>query len=451
MNITRHTVVRRPILLLFMLLILLMLLSPILSACASGQPGGNEIAFLRNGHLWTIHPDGTHAFAIVNDTLPVLSYSWSPSHHLLVYRQLDATFAKTAAGKHIESNPLTMEPGDLPSSVNTIGINGGTPMPTMFSSATISYSSPFWNANGHHLIYRQETLPAHSPDAALWLVSQDDQPGGIATKTLPRSYTIPSVAAGTNTVVGNYTQGVFTTTLAGTNQHTIMQGNLPGHPLPATLERLLWQPAHSQPALLYAITSASSSANTVQLRLRYASGQTMTLATCQCVQFAWSPDGNAVLYSSGTNYTIIDLIHKTSVHLSGEANSIPYWSPNSHFLLLDGLHTLSLISATTGQKQILLSDTTDSSQAEAVTLPGVDALLHPIPNTIWATDSTHFLFLTRGRTLWQKRSLSSKSGLYVVTITNKGQIQGQPVLVDSGNDSQAGWGYENANTSFLFA
>ena len=448
MNITQHKVARQ---LLLRLLILLTLLLPLLASCASGHTGGNEIAFLRDGHLWTIDPNGTNAFALVNDALPVLSYSWSPSHHILVYRQIDPTFAKTAAGKHIESNPLTMEPGDLPSGINTIGINGGTPIPTMFSSANISYSNPFWNANGHHVIYRQDALPTDSPDAALWLVSQDDQPGGIATQTLPRSYSIPSIADGTNTTIENYTHGAFTTTLAGTKQHTLIQGNLPGHPLPATLERLLWQPAHQQPALLYAITSSSSIANMVQLRIRSPSGQTTTLATCQCTQFAWSPDGNAVLYSTGTNYTILDLLHKTSVQFNGEADSIPYWSPDSHFLLLDSLHTLSLISVTTGQKQRLLSDAAGASQAEAVTLPGVDALLHPIPNTIWASDSTRFLFLTRGRTLWQGRSLSSKSGLYIVTITDKGQIQGQPALVDRGNDSQGGWGYENPNTSFLFA
>jgi hypothetical protein len=52
--------------------------------------------------------------------------------------------------------------------------------------------------------------------------------------------------------------------------------------------------------------------------------------------------------------------------------------------------------------------------------------------------------------LWQNKSLSSGKGLYTVAIDDHGQPQGTPVLVDAGNDTQAGWTYENPNTSFLF-
>jgi len=450
MKTTRQKTCRWHTLPLLYLSLLLLLALPTLAACSPGHPGSNEITFIRNGHLWTINPDGSDAFAIVNDSLPVLSYSWSPSHQYLVYRQLDPTFASTTAGKHISYNSLTMEPGDLPSTINTISINGGTPMPNMFSSANISYSNPFWNPGGDHFIYRQETLSANSPTTALWLVSQDDQPGGIATKTLPSSYAIPSVATGTNTIVGDSAQGAFTTMLAGTNQHYLSHGSLPGHPLPATLERLLWQPAHQHPALLYAIAPPSLAAHYVQLVLRSASGQTSTLATCRCTQFAWSPDGNNVLYSTGSSYTILNLIRNTHLIFKGESQSIPYWSPNSQFLLLDGLHTLTLISLATGQQHILLSDSSGASLTEATPLPGVDTLLHPIANTIWASDSTRFLFLTRGRKLWQGQEVLSREGLYIVSITNNGQAQNKPVLVDGGNDNQAAWGYEDANTSFLF-
>jgi hypothetical protein len=454
-----HTTLSKPVYSIALCLLLFPLV--VLVGCSPGHLGGNEIAFIRNGQLWTIDPDGANAFAIVSDTLPVVSYSWSPDHHILVYRSLDGDFAKTAAGRHIQSNPLTTEPGDLPSTINTIGIDGGSPIPIMFSSADIRYSSPFWNTNGTHLIYRQEGLTASEPGAVLWLVSQDDQPGGIAAKTLPRSYSIPSVADTTDTTVGNTAQGVFTTTLAGTNIHYLLHASLPGHPLPATLERLLWQPAHQHPSLLYAISEKSShpsaisasgtSLATVQLLIRQANGQTQTLTSCQCTQFAWSPDGNTVLYSTGRAYTLFNLAHSTSFTVEGEAESIPYWSPDSKLLILDGLHTLSLISLTTGQQSILLSDADSGLQDEPVTLPGTDALLHPIPNNIWAADSSHFLFLTRGRTLWQGHSLAGGPGLYAVTINAHGQVAGKPILVDSGNDIQAGWSYENANTSFLFA
>ena len=32
----------------------------------------------------------------------------------------------------------------------------------------------------------------------------------------------------------------------------------------------------------------------------------------------------------------------------------------------------------------------------------------------------------------------------------RAMMQGSPVLVDKGNDTQAGWTYQDANTSFLY-
>src|SRR5437764_1960299 len=58
--------------------------------------------------------------------------------------------------------------------------------------------------------------------------------------------------------IGDSSQGMFTTTLAGTQFQLIIQGSLPGHPLPATLERVLWQPAHSNPSILYAIATETT-------------------------------------------------------------------------------------------------------------------------------------------------------------------------------------------------
>ncbi len=46
--------------------------------------------------------------------------------------------------------------------------------------------------------------------------------------------------------------------------------------------------------------------------------------------------------------------------------------------------------------------------------------------------------------------MSAGQGLYTVTIDDRGLPQGKPVIVDTGNDSQAGWTYQDANTSFLY-
>src|SRR6266704_3963765 len=116
------------------ILLPLLLFATTLASCSPGHVGGNEIAFLRDGHLWTIDPDGSNAFEVVADDTPVVGYGWSPDHHIFVFRTLDEKFARTAAAKHITGDPITGLIGDLPTSLNTVGIDGGSPIPLIFSS-----------------------------------------------------------------------------------------------------------------------------------------------------------------------------------------------------------------------------------------------------------------------------------------------------------------------------
>src|SRR5579872_6664382 len=98
--------------------LIVLLLTTFLAACSPGHLGSNEIAFVRDGHLWTIDPDGANAFEIVAENTPVVGYAWSPTHQVLVYRSLDADFAKTTAAKSLRSNPSTGMLTDLPSTLN---------------------------------------------------------------------------------------------------------------------------------------------------------------------------------------------------------------------------------------------------------------------------------------------------------------------------------------------
>ncbi len=445
------------------ILLLLLVLATTLASCSPGHVGGNEIAFLRDGHLWTIDPDGSNAFEVfADDTAPVVGYGWSPSHQILTFRTLDAAFAKTPQAKHLISNPVTEAVGDLPSTVNTIGVDGGSPIPLIFSTPTLRNSNAWWNTTGNRLLYREETLMAiHSLDTVLWWVSQNDQPGGIARKLLPYSLSIPSLSPDSLLVAGISQQGLFTSMPNGTNLKYIVHGKLPGHPLFATLERTLWQPAHAQPALLYALESpahaeiSSADAITVQLVLNDLHGHLTTFASCVCTQFAWAPDGNHILYSVGSTFTIYNLSDGSSFSFSAEDGSVPYWSPDSQFLLLDGPHALALIEVNNRQQQLLLRDTNTASTvptpaSQAAPAADVNALLQPVANNVWAADNRHFLFSTRGRLFWHGKPLSSGRGLYMVAVDNKGQLQGSPALVDTGRDIQAGWSYEDPNTSFLF-
>jgi len=243
--------------------------------------------------------------------------------------------------------------------------------------------------------------------------------------------------------------------------HYLTHNPPPGHPLPASLERILWQPAHQDHSFLYTTIISSPSAHkgnttdrpTVRLILSTVDGQSTTLATCTCTQFAWSPDGNSILYSTDTTYTILHLQKATSWNVPIEAGSIPYWSPDSQFLLLDGPHTLQLLSIAKQHKYTLLSDGKASKPPSgnfSANLSSSNALLQPVPNSVWAADSRHFLFLTHNRLQWQSHPLHPGKGLYTAAIDNDGHVQGAPTLVDNGNDSQAGWTYQDANTSFLY-
>lgn len=423
------------------LLLALLLLVP-LAACSPGHLGSNEIAFVRSGQLWTIDPDGANAFAIVAQGPPVVGYSWSPNHQIVAFRTLDEDFARTAMARQLGSNANLI--GDVSSTLNTVGVDGGTPIPIAFSSPSVRYSNPIWNAKGTRLLYRQSgTSNPPSPDQASWVVAQSDQPGGIAAKALPGTYAIPSFSYNTQKTIGISRVGIFTTTLAGSGQQ-FLTGPLPGHPLPASLERVLWQPGHQDAHILYAVQKTTNT-STVQLMLRAMNGQTTMLATCACTQFAWSPDGNSVLYTSGASYTVLTIGNKAAFTIKAEEDSVPYWSPDSKFLLLDGPRTLTLARITQRQQNVLLSSGSDKTFP---LVPTITSLLQPAANSPWAADSRHFLFLTHDRLSWQGKQLSK--GLYTVALDGNGQVQGVPSIVDKGNDAQAGWSYQDANISFLY-
>ncbi len=181
-------------------------------------------------------------------------------------------------------------------------------------------------------------------------------------------------------------------------------------------------------------------------------GHQTIVTTCSCQQFAWSPDGNTILYSDGSTDTVYNIQKATSFSFAVENGSVPYWSPDSRFLLLDGMHTLTLLNVVTQQQQLLLSDGvspagTPATPAAALT---INVLVQPLSNSLWSADSRNFLFLTRGRFLWQGKHGSISKGLYTVSINDNGQPQGPPTVVDTGNDTQAGWTYEDPNTSFVY-
>ena len=444
------------------ILLLLLLFCTGIASCSPGHLGSNVIAFIRDGQLWTSDPNGANAFEVVAQDNPVVGYTWSPTHQILSYRSLDPDFAKTSAAKHLSTNSITGLITDTPSTLNTIGVDGGTPISIAFSSPYVRYSNALWNTNGTRLLYRQTaTSFSGNPSHANWWISQNDQPGGIAIKSLPGSYSIPSLSYVAQQTLGNSSNGLFTTTLAGTQFHALTHQPLPGHPLPASLERILWQPGHQDRAFLYARSSAavvpssrggSDISLSVQLVVQSLNDGISSVTTCTCTQFAWSPNGNYILYNTGSNNTIINVQDNSSFSLPTENGSIPYWSPDAAFLLLDSPHSLVLINIATKQQISFLTSSLQPGDLQSApgNIPATNALLQPVANSLWAADSRHFLFLTHDRLLWQGKPLHKGRGLYTVTIDKNGHPQGDPVAVDMGNDSQPGWTYQDLNTSFLY-
>ncbi|WP_322480465.1 hypothetical protein, partial [Thermogemmatispora sp.] len=256
-------------------------------------------------------------------------------------------------------------------------------------------------------------------------------------------------------ILGVDQRGLFTTTLSGTEQRWLTPGLPAGHPQPATLERVLSQPRQSQPAFLYAVSALpDGSAARIALLLQNAAGKARTLLTCGCQQFAWSSDGQHVLARTADgDYLIISLDGKVRQTIRAEIDSVPFWSPDGRFLLLDGRHTLWLIDIQTGHQQLLLSDRTPPGESNSTqgTLPAVGALLQPVPNSLWGADSRAFVFLTRGRLWWQGDSpLREGNGLYLVTLDTRGQPQTTPRLLANGAITQVGWTYQDSTASFLF-
>src|SRR5258708_40319182 len=135
------------------IIILLLLLLAALVACGPGHLGGNEIAFVRDGHLWTIDPDGTNAFEVVSDGPAVIGYGWSANHQIFAFRTLDSSFANAAAARHITGNPITGLTGDIPRPLNTLGIDGRLPIPITLSELRIQHSNASRNPIANPLLY----------------------------------------------------------------------------------------------------------------------------------------------------------------------------------------------------------------------------------------------------------------------------------------------------------
>lgn len=422
------------------------LLGVLLGACSPGHTGSSQIAFLRGGALWEVDQDGSNLHQIASGQ--IIGFSWSPDHHQIVLR--------TASGS-IPAAPHPFGLGDLKGELGVTSVDGGNIIQITPPNSGLWRSDAWWNASGNRLLYREESAGADGQLAApQWKLSQSDQPAGIARKDLPASAALPAVNSDASRIASIDAGGRVLigapgspATVAATGALTTLPGT-PGYPA-----RPLWQPTTG--ALLYAVASAGPTPNITTLVLRTSSGSLQPLLTiANLQQYAWSPDGQELLVRTSSEYRVYSAggaLRFTWTDAS--VASLPFWSPDSHLLLILEPDSAALVNVAARQRQTLLSGTF------ALPSPSGDArlapFLRPATSSPWRADSSALLLTSNGQATWEAQpdkplptASGGGDGLYLVTLA-QGSGPQFPTLVDWGEHQSAAWTTLDPNCAFLMA
>src|SRR5579859_4126567 len=425
------------------LLLLTTLLGVALGACSPGHTGGDEIGFLRGGALWQIDPDGSNLHQVASGQ--VIGFSWSPDHHQIVLRMANG---KTPALPH------ALGFGDLKSELGVTSIDGGDLTQITPPNSGLWRSDAWWDASGNRLLYREETSGSNGQlDAPQWRLSQSDQPAGIARKDLPASVALPAVNSDGSLIASIDASGRVLVGAPGGQANVVATDaltRLPGASgYPA---RPLWQPGTG--ALLYATSGPTPDA--ARLLLRNSNGVTHTLLTvANLLQYAWSPDGRSLLARTASEYQVYSANGVERFAWSeSSAASLPFWSPDSRFLLILDPDGAAFVNVAAQQRQSLLSG--------AVALPpppndpNLAAFLRPAASSPWKADSSAFLISNDGKGAWNPQpgkplpgASGSGDGLYLVTLGQQNSAAQFPSLIDWGEHASVAWSTLDPNCAFL--
>jgi hypothetical protein len=407
-----------------------MTLATALLAGCSYHPGGDALAFLRDGTLYTIQPDGATLHQIASGG--IVSFSWSPSRQQLVYRTA-SPFPSSVIQSPTESAP------DLSGNLSVVSINGGSTTPITPDASALVRSDAWWNANGNRLLYA-ERFPSTAglDDMAEYVVSQADQPVGIATKSISDAATIPALSADGAHVARINAQGDLLLGAPGSSGKTVATGALRQLPDTSRVGRVLWRP-HSGD-LLYA-TAAEN--NAVQLTLRAGSGSTRTLGTVTgMLDACFSPDGAWLLVRTTERFLVWDVNAPGSARyewVTADQSAIPYWAPDSTRLLVFDADGATLVNP---EKK-----TTIRALADAQPYHARQGTPHwrPAPGSPWSPDGGNITFVAAEGDTWNGSHLAA--GLYVASVS--ASAVGNARLIDSGADEAPLWSYLDPSTSFL--
>jgi hypothetical protein len=414
--------------------IVALLMSALLLTAVAGcsyHPGGDALAFLRDGALYTIQPDGANLHQIAGGD--IVSYSWSPSRQQLVYRTA-SPFPSNRGQSPLENT------SDLSGNLSIVSISGGSTLPITPDAASLVRSDAWWNADGNRLLYAERFPTTDGLESATeYVVSQADQPVGIASKSISDAATLPSLSADGAQVARINAQGELLLSAPGTSGKSVASNVLRQLPDTSRVGRVLWRPRTD--GLLY--TTAAEN-NAVQLILRSGNGATRSLgAATGLLDACFSPDGAWLLVRTTERFTVWDIRSPGNARYewaNSDQTAIPYWSPDSQRLLVFDASGATLVD--------LEKKTTTRVLAYMQLYQARQGMPHwrPAPGSPWSPDGGSVAVMAAAGDSWNGTQLTT-AGLFVASVGASGA--GNARLIDSGANEAPLWSYLDPSASFL--
>jgi hypothetical protein len=413
-------------------LLLLLLPSWLLSGCAL-HPGGDEIAFLAGGALWLVNRDGSGLVRAGGGG--VVSFAWSPDHHQIVFRTVSIAPLAQAGGL----------PPDAPGSLSVVGVDGGASLVITPEIAGLARSDAWWNGSGNRLLYREGFPPAPDlpPAIVLYIVSQADQPVGVARKTLPDDTGIPALNEDGRQVAWIDSTGALRVgtpggrTFSALATHALVTLGAGARPA-----RALWRPHHA--ALLYATTGSDGAP---ELMLVTTTGRITPFASVPgLLDAAFAPDGSRLLTRTAAGFQVWAANGASSPDFAwpdDDPNALVWWSPSSTMLLVRDARGLALVDVRAHSVTQLL--TTAASTAG----PAAPPSWRPLTSSPWSADGLSFVFADGGAGAWRGRALATQHGTGGVYVASAAHLDRAPALIHSGADTWPAWSALDASASLL--
>jgi hypothetical protein len=416
------------------ILLIVCLAVALLAGCGL-QNGSETIAFLRGRTLWAINPDGSGLRQLAQGN--IVSVAWSPDHHQYVMR----TTQRYAPPN--PPNPLNLLGApDAPGDLSVGSVSGGSVVQITPNLAGLARSDAWWNTDGNRLLYR-ESLAGVGLVGATYVVSQADQPVGIARKPVDQNAGLPVLSPDGSRLASLDSKGNVYLGAPGASGSVIATGALLTMPNSNRPARLLWQPQHD--ALLYLASGAQS---TAAVELMPLGGKPRSLGEVSgLLDLSFSPDGARLLLRTTQGFEIWNVAQPDKAVFSwteADPAALPWWSPASGRILVQDSSSWQLV------------DIERRSVSTLITVPGATSTdiakvssWHPAAGSPWDATGNRFVFVGTSSALWQGKAITAPhagtTGLYVADLASSHA----PTLIDSGADRMPTWSYLDPSTAFL--